>query len=709
MKTLTKKTLILKGLHCAGCAAKIEEAVSKIQGVQNASVDIISKRMILEIEDENRVEVILQEASETAVRIESHVEVIADSHVEKESKEESNEGITSEVKNMIFSLLFASVFLGLTFIFDLPTYAKLVLFFTAYAVVGREVILSALKNIGKRQLFDENFLMFIATIGAFIIGEYEEAIGVMFFYQIGELFQSLAVQRSTKSIAQLMNIRPEEAAVLRCGEWVTVHPEEVITEEVLLVKPGEKVPLDGNVIDGETMLDTSALTGESIPRKVSVGDEVLAGMVNINGVIQMTVTKEYNESTVAKILDLVQHASSKKAPTEKFITTFAKYYTPVVVFSALALAILPPLFIPNAQFSTWLYRALIFLVVSCPCALVISIPLGFFGGIGGASRHGILIKGGNFLEALHKADTVVFDKTGTLTKGEFSVSQIVPSKDFSDKELLRYAALAESFSNHPIAKALLKVYDVTQEQQEVKIITEKAGYGIETLIYGKKVLVGNDKLMIEWGIQCNNVKVLGTVVQVAVDGIYAGYILIKDEIKEDAKAGIENLKALGIKRIIMLTGDRPETAQKVANDLGIDEVYANLLPHQKVEKLEEIESLYDSNKKVIFVGDGINDAPVLARADVGVAMGGLGSDAAIEAADVVLMTDEVTKLALAIKTANRTAQIVKQNIIFALSIKALVMIMGIFGAATMWEGVFADVGVALLAVLNSMRVLKEKK
>jgi Cd2+/Zn2+-exporting ATPase len=573
--------------------------------------------------------------------------------------------------------------------------------------VGGKVLLRAFNNIRRGQVFDENFLMSIATIGAFLIGENAEGVAVMLFYQVGEIFQSIAVNRSRKSISALMDIRPDFANLKVGDELRKVDPEEVSIGDIIIVKPGEKVPLDGKIIDGNSMVDTSALTGESVPREVVVGDSILGGVINNNGLLTIEVEKVFGDSTVAKILDLVQNASSKKAPTEDFITKFARYYTPVVVFAALALAIIPPIVIEGATFSEWVYRALAFLVVSCPCALVVSIPLGFFGGIGGASRNGILVKGGNYLEALNNVEIVVFDKTGTLTKGIFKVTEVKPHKDISKDELLKLVAHAESYSNHPIATSIVSAYGKEINKELINDYEEILGHGVKVTVEGKGVLAGNSKLMIKENIPYEQFESIGTVIYVAVDKKYAGYIVISDEVKEDSAKTIRALKAMGIKKTVMLTGDNRTVASKISKELGLDEVYAELLPDQKVERLEFLEAQKSSKGKLVFVGDGINDAPVLARADIGIAMGGVGSDAAIEAADVVIMTDEPSKIVTAIKIARKTRTIVMQNIVFALGIKAILLVLIAMGIGTMWEAVFGDVGVTLLAVLNSMRALKK--
>ncbi len=584
---------------------------------------------------------------------------------------------------------------------------SVVLFVLAYALAGFDVLYRAVRNILRGQIFDENFLMAIATVGAFIIGDFAEGAAVMLFYQVGELFQSYAVNQSRKSITELMNIRPDFATVLREGEYVTVDPEEVKVDETILVKPGEKVPLDGVVIEGSTTLDTAALTGEALPREIKTGEEVISGCININGTILVRVSKEFEESTVAKILDLVENASSKKAKAENFITKFAKYYTPIVVIVAALLAVIPPLLVPDASFKDWLYRALIFLVVSCPCALVISIPLGFFGGIGGASKQGILIKGSNYLEALASTKTVVFDKTGTLTKGNFAVTSI-NTLSGSEEDLLELAAKAEYFSNHPISNSIKKAYGKAISEEDIKDVNEFPGYGVMARINDQMILAGNDRLMKEHNVNYEPSKEIGTIVYVAKDGEFIGSIVIADEIKSDAQKAITELKKAGVHKTVMLTGDAKQVGEKVASELGIDTVYTNLLPADKVERLEALLSSKNSKETLAYVGDGINDAPVLARADIGIAMGGLGSDAAIEAADIVIMEDEPSKIATAIAISRKTLRIVKQNIVFALGVKILVLIMAAFGMSNMWEAVFADVGVSVIAILNAIRVLKYK-
>lgn len=695
-----KQVLFLQGLDCANCAAKIEKHVNSVDGVTVASVDFVSKKLMIEAPNSNALQKIVSEVSISIPKIEPDIEVI----LEQNSIVDEKQGLG--LKKLITRLSAGFILGAIALIFNLGATVEFSIFLIAYLLIGGDILLRAARNIARGQLFDENFLMSIATIGAFAIGQYPEGIAVMLFYQVGELFQSIAVNRSRKSISELMDIRPEYATLKVGNETKKVSPEEVNVGDLIIVKPGEKIPLDGMVTEGNSMVDTSALTGESVPREVEAGSEVLSGFVNSNGVLSIQVTKAYSESTVAKILDLVQNASSRKAPTENFITKFARYYTPVVVMIAAMLAIIPPLMIEGALFSDWVYRALVFLVISCPCALVVSIPLGFFGGIGGASRSGILVKGSNYLEALNSVKYVVFDKTGTLTKGVFKVTDISPEGDITKESLLEYAALAESYSNHPIAQSILAAYGKEIEKEKIDQYDEIAGHGIKIKANGKTILAGNKKLMNKEAISFKEEDVIGTVVHLAVDGKYAGYIVIADEVKEDSKKAIEELKAIGIKKTVMLTGDAKRVGEKVGHTLGLDEVCAELLPHEKVEQIERLDSHKLKNEKLIFVGDGINDTPVLARADIGIAMGGLGSDAAIEAADVVIMTDEPSKIVTAIKIAKRTRRIVWQNIIFSLSIKGVVLILGAYGLATMWEAIISDVGVTLIAVLNAMRVLK---
>ncbi|MEN6636186.1 MAG: heavy metal translocating P-type ATPase [Clostridiaceae bacterium] len=585
---------------------------------------------------------------------------------------------------------------------------SLAAFLVAYFIIGGDVLWRAGRNILRGKIFDENFLMSLATIGAFIVGDFAEAVAVMLFYQVGELFQDYAVDQSRESIASLMNIRPDYANVQRGAELVKVDPDEVKVDETIVIKPGERIPLDAVVLSGSSSIDTSALTGESLPRDVDAGDALLSGCINISGLLTARVTKEYGESTVSKILDLVENAGNKKSKSENFITKFAGYYTPAVVIIAVLLALIPPLVIPGATFRDWIYRGLIFLVISCPCALVISIPLSFFGGIGGASRRGILVKGSNYLEALAETEIVVFDKTGTLTKGVFAVQKIVP-EGISESELLELAAHAENFSNHPISQSLKKAYQKAIDAARICDVEEISGHGVTARVDDKTIAAGNAKLMRRLGVVFTEPQdVIGTVVHVAENGVYRGYIVIADEVKEDAARAILELKAANIRQTVMLTGDAKRIGERVAAQLGMDEVYTELLPVDKVAKVEELIAKKSPRGKLAFVGDGINDAPVLARADIGIAMGGLGSDAAIEAADIVIMTDEPSKIATAIRVSKKTLRIVKENIAFALLVKGVVLLLGALGIATMWAAIFADVGVAILAILNSIRMLNVK-
>ena len=601
---------------------------------------------------------------------------------------------------IIGGLLFSA---GFIITFE-SSFTNLCFYLTAYFIVGGDVVLRAVRNILRLQIFDENFLMFIATVGAFLIGEYPEAVGVMLFYQIGELFQGYAVDKSRKSIAELMNIRPDYANLKTADEIKKVDPDDVLVGDEIIIRPGERIPLDAIVTSGSSLVDTSSLTGEAVPRDAAVGSELLSGCINLSGLLTARVTKEFGDSTVSKILDLVENATAKKSKSENFITKFARIYTPAVVILAAMLAFIPPLTFSEAPLTEWIFRALTFLVISCPCALVISVPLSFFGGIGGASRQGILVKGGNYLEALAKTETVIFDKTGTLTKGVFDVQEIV-AQAMEPEELLELAALAESHSNHPISLSVQRAYGKTLDTDKVTDVKEIAGLGVQAVIAGKVVLAGNAKLMKEHGVVYEEPLTAGTIVHIASAGNYAGYIVIADKLKPDAAKTIKLLRSEGIKQTVMLTGDQKSVGELVAKKLGINHVYTELLPADKVRKLEEIMLVRSRNGKVAFVGDGVNDAPVLARADIGIAMGGLGSDAAIEAADVVIMTDEPAKIVTAIKIAKRTVRIAKQNIVFALSVKAAVLVLGALGLANMWAAVFADVGVSVIAILNAIRVL----
>lgn len=739
--------LVLNGLDCANCANKIETKVNKINGVKEATVNFSTTLLIAEIKEESLKDEIINEIKSIVKKLEPDVKVEeklnntviknttseckgsccstsfengevkkctektkinkneTHNHTHSNGLSENNAGVIEYIKENIMLIIGTLIYLVALAYNGNNNSVSIILFIASYLVIGGDVILTALKNITNGEIFDENFLMSIATIGAFFIGEYPEAVAVMLFYQIGEVFQGYAVNKSRKSISSLMNIRADYANVLRSNNEVKVSPEDVSLNEVILIKPGERVPLDGVVLSGESFLDTSALTGESVPREIKAGDEILSGEINNSGVLKVRVTKEYGESTVARILELVENASNKKAPTEKFITKFSKIYTPIVVLVAVLVAIIPPIFIKGAVFSEWLYKALSLLVVSCPCALVVSIPLGFFSGIGAASKKGILVKGGNYLEALKESEIIVFDKTGTLTKGVFKVTSI-NAKNISKDELLEITALGEANSNHPIAVSIAEAYGKKINKNEIESYKEVAGHGVEAIIRGKNVLLGNSKLMIKNNIFYDKVNTIGTIVHIAINSEYKGNIIISDEIKENVKEAIVELKNAGIKKTVMLTGDSKEVAEKVANDIGIDEVYSELLPSDKVNKLEEVLNKKVGNGKVLFVGDGINDAPVLARADIGIAMGGVGSDAAIEAADVVLMKDKIESISDAIRISRKTNKILWQNIIFSLFIKVAVMILVVAGLTNMWAAVFADVGVTLLAVLNSMRIIR---
>ncbi|WP_294392515.1 heavy metal translocating P-type ATPase [uncultured Clostridium sp.] len=716
--------LNLEGLDCANCANKIENRVNKLEEVEEASVNFSLGRINIKIENENNKDNVIGKVIKIVKELEPDVVVKEDgkqkinrqlhsyehqhcndgccinseeNEIDKEKDNagffKKNWGIISGIVIYIFALIFKDT-----------QCVNLALFLISYVLVGGKVVMTAVKNISRGQVFDENFLMTIATLGAIAIREYPEAVAVMIFYEIGELFQSYAVNRSRKSITSLMDLRSDYANLLTENGEIKVDPEEINIDDIIVVKPGEKVPLDGILIEGECSLDTSALTGESIPRDIQVNDEVLSGTINLNSVIKMKVTKEFGESTISRILEMVENAGSKKAHTEKFITKFCKYYTPVVVFFAVAIAVIPPLVVKDADFSTWIYRALSFLVVSCPCALVVSVPLGLFSGIGGASRKGILVKGGNYLEVLKDVNVVVFDKTGTLTKGTFKVSE-VNAESVTEERLIEIAAMGESFSTHPIAQSIVREYSKEIDKARIKNYTELSGHGIKAVIDDQEVLLGNFKLMKNNNIECKETQSIGTVVYAAVSGKYIGYIVIEDEVKEDSEAAVQRLKKLGIEKVVMLTGDHKKVAEKVGKELAIDEIHGGLLPGDKVTEVEKLLNK-NSKGKLIFVGDGINDAPVLARADIGVAMGGIGSDAAIEAADVVLMKDTINSLADAIIIGKKTNKILWQNIIFSLVIKIGVLILISIGASTMWEAVFADVGVTLIAVLNSMRALK---
>lgn len=615
--------------------------------------------------------------------------------------------MTRKQKRLLFRIIIAAVLFAAGSLLPLGPTVEMGVFLVCYAVIGWDIVWKAVTNILHGQVFDENFLMTIATIGALILGEHSEGVAVMLFYQVGEWFQSYAVSKSRKSIASLMDIRPDYANVERNGKLEQVDPDEVNIGDTIVVKPGERVPLDGKIIKGTSALDTSALTGESMPRDVEPGMEVISGCINQTGILTIQTTKKYGESTVAKILDLVENASDKKGKTENFISRFARYYTPIVVFAAIALAILPPL-VTGQPFSVWIYRALTFLVISCPCALVISIPLSFFGGIGGASKIGVLVKGSNYLESLAHTEVVVFDKTGTLTKGSFAVSQI-KAIDMKEEQLLELAAYAEDYSNHPISQSIQKAYGRKIDNCRISDVQEIAGHGVRAVIDGKTVLAGNAKLMNRENIAYTPSDAIGTVIYLACNGKYAGYIVIEDEVKADAPAAIRALKEVGVRKTVMLTGDADAVGKKVAQKLGLDQAYTELLPADKVDRVEAMLKQTSEKGKLVFVGDGINDAPVLARADVGIAMGGLGSDAAIEAADVVLMTDEPSKISAVVRIARKTIRIANENIVFALGVKLLVLVLGATGYANMWAAVFADVGVSVIAILNAIRAMRVKK
>ena len=719
-----KKEYVLEGLACANCAAKIERQVGQLTHVNRATVNFATKTMTLDLAVEGDADLIFSQADTIVHEHEPDI-VVKDKRLldfvpascsrcdscEIDSEHDHDEapiGRTELIQLGIGVLAYLFVL-----VFNLSFAAELGLFLASYWLIGGDVVLHAARNIRRGKVFDENFLMVIATAGAFAIGEYPEAVAVMLFYKAGELLQRKAVDHSRRSISALMDIRPDYANLVSDSGISRVSPLDVPVGASIVVRPGEKVPLDGHVLSGFSSLDTSAITGESLPRDVGPGDDIKSGTINQHGLLTVKVTLPYNESTVAKILDLVQNASCNKAPTEQFITRFARYYTPAVVAIALALALIPPLVLPGATFATWLYRALIFLVVSCPCALVISIPLGFFGGIGGAARHGVLFKGGNYLEALNHVDTIVFDKTGTLTQGVFEVTTVRNTGLLSDDQLLELAAHAESHSSHPIGQSIIRAYARPVDTSRIQDYQEVNGQGILARFDGLPIQVGSLRLLADSGIAVDAAIVdeSGSVVHLAVDGRYAGSIVISDKVRPDARQAIQELRKLGVRTLVMLTGDSWAVGRRIGRELGLDQVYAELLPDQKVAQLEKLELERDQaglKSKLVFVGDGINDAPVLSRADIGIAMGGLGSDAAIEASDIVIMTDEPSKIASAIRIARHTRMIVLQNIVFALVIKGAVLLMGAAGLATMWAAVFADIGVALIAIFNALRVLHIK-
>ncbi len=724
---------ILEGIDCANCAAKVERGVATVPGVTSSNVNFMTETLSFEVVGGNKNDV-LAHVKQTIGTLEpdvvlrkkvdgtligngteSHKDTVSIESIsvkDETSHKQTNRAFLvnlfgNKTKMTIIRLILGLGILATGMFLPMDGQASLGLFIMAYLITGYDVVGRAIRNIFRGQVFDENFLMTIATLSAFYIQEYPEAVAVMLFYQVGEVFQDIAVSKSRRSIADLMDIRPDYANLVTGNNVEKVAPEAINIGDIILIRPGEKVPLDGKVVEGTSAMDTSALTGESVPRSVKPEDSILSGFINKNGLIKVVVEKPFAESTVKKILDLVQNASGRKAPTEQFITKFARYYTPIVVIAAALLAIVPPLLVPGATFNEWIYRASIFLVISCPCALVVSIPVGFFGGIGSASRKGILVKGSNFLEGLNDLRYVVMDKTGTLTKGKFELTAIEPKNGINSEQLLELAAYAEAHSTHPIADSIKERYGRDIKEERITAYNEISGHGIQATIGGKEVLAGNARLMDKFSVGFTEVQEIGTVVYLAVDKVYTGHLLISDAIKDDAIESIAEMKKLGIKNIIMLTGDSKKVGEAVANKLGITEVYSELLPQDKVAKFEEILSRKEKNEKVAFVGDGINDTPVLARSDIGIAMGGLGSDAAIEAADVVLMDDRPSKIVTAMQVAKNTRRIVWQNIFFALGVKGLFLVLGAFGIATMWEAVFADVGVTVIAVLNSMRILNK--
>ena len=697
MENKEELQLTLEGLNCANCARKIEEKVGKMEGVKESNLNFTTTTLNVKLERKVKEEHAINEIKKIVEALEPHVKV------EKKVSGKTNvQRAKFEVKP---TLIIGTILYLIAVIGDFKGALALILFVASYLLIGGKVVLTAIKNIARGQLFDENFLMTVATIGAFSISEYPEAVAVMLFYEIGETIQGYAVNKSRSSISSLMDIRADYANIIIDGKEKKVSPETVKVEDIILVKPGEKIPLDGIVVEGESFVDTSALTGESVPRKIAVNDEILSGGINTNGVLKVKVTKKFGESTVSRILEMVENAASKKANTEKFITKFAKVYTPIVVALAILIAVVPSIFIKDALFSTWLYRALVFLVVSCPCALVVSVPLGFFAGIGGASKKGVLVKGSNYLELLKDLETVVFDKTGTLTEGVFTVTEI-NTNNIQKEKLIEVAAMAESFSNHPIAISIIKEYGKEIDKEVIEEYEEIAGHGIKAVINNEEVLIGNAKLMNQFNISYNEVDSIGTVVYCAINGEFKGSIVISDKIKENADEALINLKAAGVKKTVMLTGDNKKTAEKVGEKVNIDEVHSELLPLGKVKEVEKLLSASNKNGKLAFVGDGVNDAPVLARADIGIAMGGIGSDAAIEAADVVLMKDDINALVDAINVSKKTNKILWQNIIFALGVKIIVMVLGTFGIANMWTAVFADVGVTIIAIINSTRCFR---
>ena len=711
MERISKNTRIileLEGLDCAGCADNIVEYTKTIKGVKEVDLNFVNKKMNIELEDIRLKEEVTELVTEKMKQLEPHVVVndVTSGKVKKESKKEETK-LLSQNKDLL-RIIIAGIFFAMPYVLKLEGTARFISFLISYVIVGTDVILTAFRNIKAGNAMDEHFLMTVATIGAFIIGEYPEGVAVMLFYQLGEYFQGKAVNHSRSSIKALMDIRPDYANLLVDGDVIVVAPEDIEIGDYILIRPGEKVPLDGIVVEGSSTLDTSNITGESVPRRIKEGEDLVSGVVNNQGVLKVKVTKEFGDSTIVKILDLVENASSRKAPTENFITKFSRYYTPIVVYAALAIGVIPPLLF-GGQWADWAYKAFVFLVISCPCALVISIPLGFFGGIGAASKEGILIKGGNYLEALNDIDTVVFDKTGTITKGVFKVTDIKSYSDYSKEDILEIAAYGEVYSNHPIGVSIISSYDKEIDKTRIQEYEEIAGNGIKAKMGDRYFYLGNKSLLEDRKITVNEEDSIGTVVYVAEDNKHVGTIIVSDELKDNIKQSLEELNSVGVKNTIMLSGDNKETVDKVAKASGINIAYGELLPQDKVAKFEEILKNKDPKHKVAFVGDGVNDAPVLARADIGIAMGGLGSDAAIEASDIVIMTDEIHKISTGIKIANKTKRIVTQNIILALGVKFIVLALGVFGKASMWQAVFADVGVSIIAIFNSIRALKVDK
>ena len=699
MSSAVTRELVLDGLNCANCAAKIENQVNHLEGVNTASLNFMTKTLKIEMDSAGLVEDVLGQTYKIINNLEPDVRV-----GEKDSQ--AIYTMTGIDISPILIFLFSAVMVAVALVLNLPASIELILYLLSYLLVATPILINAGLNIIKGQIFDENFLMSLATLSAFAIKEYPEAVAVMLFYRIGEYLQDLAVDRSRQSISSLMDIRPEYTTRIANGKMEQVKPEDVVCGDIIVIKPGERIPLDGIIIEGSSSLDTAALTGESLPRYLSGGDEILAGYLNIDGLLKVEVRRAYKESTVTRILDLVENAASHKAPAENFITRFAAYYTPVVVFAALALALIPPLVFNAGNPREWVYRALVFLVISCPCALVISVPLSFFAGIGKASRHGILVKGSDYLEALNYVNTMVFDKTGTLTTGNFKVVKVNTEAGIEPADLLYYAAAAEYYSQHPLAISIRSAYSGIIAEEQIEEYKDIPGYGIKATILGREVLAGSIKLLDKENVKHPQHDPDSTQVHIAIDKTYAGYIELSDQLKPDVHQAMTELRKMGMQKLVMLTGDKESTAHQIAAELELDEIYSELLPQQKVEMMEMLQTKKSKNERLVFVGDGINDAPVLARSDLGIAMGGLGSDAAIEAADIVIMNDEPGKLPIAVRIARDTRAIVIQNIVFALGIKAIVLALGAVGLATMWQAVFADVGVTIVAVINSLRLMR---